>query len=397
MKFNKAKLGEFAIFRNGMNFGKEDYGKGIKYVGVPDFWNKFIPDYDTLREISTELTTNEDLLCEGDVVFVRSNGNKDLVGRSMLIKNLSIPLTYSGFCIRARITKANLNATFFAYYAQSELFRKSLSNPCAGTNISNLNQDLLKNAYIPLPPLPIQRRIADILSAYDDLIENNRKQIALLEEAAQRLYREWFVDFRFPGHETAEWENGLPKGWTQESISDFTEVIMGQSPKSEFFNNTQEGLPFHQGVGYYGDRFVCDAVYSTKYTRIAESNSILFSVRAPVGRLNITKNKVVIGRGLAAMRHKKGFNSFLFYMLKKHFFKDDIVGNGSIFASISRDELLDLRFVIPEYELIRKFEKTVSVIDSQINILDDNVQKAQIARDSLLPRLMSGELEVCHA
>ena len=95
---------------------------------------------------------------------------------------------------------------------------------------------------------------------------------------------------------------------------------MGQSPKSEYYNSDKEGLPFHQGVGSYGNRFVADDVYSTSFTRIAEAGSILFSVRAPVGRLNITRNKIVIGRGIAAMNHKEGLQSLLFYMLKERFF-----------------------------------------------------------------------------
>lgn len=158
-----------------------------------------------------------------------------------------------------------------------------------GTAQDNLSWQKLSTIEFPAPPIETQRRIADILSAYDDLIENNRKQIKLLEEAAQRLYKEWFVDLRFPGHEHTKIVDGVPEGWGIKPLSSIADVIMGQSPKSEFYNQTGEGLPFHQGVGSYGNRFVKDETYSTAFTRIAESGSILFSVRAPVGRLNITK------------------------------------------------------------------------------------------------------------
>ena len=239
-----------------------------------------------------------------------------------------------------------------------------------------------------------QEKITNTLSAYDDLIENNQKQIKLLEEAAQRLYKEWFVDLCFPGHENTEIVDGVPEGWNEKTLSQVANVIMGQSPKSEFYNSEKKGLPFHQGVGSYGVRFVMDDIYSTSYTRIAEPNSILFSVRAPVGRLNITKNKVVIGRGLAAINQTDGCQSYLYYLLKNKFFKDNIVGNGSIFASVSKDELLNQKFLIPERNLMMQFEKIVSKMDKQIENLDSKNKKLIEARDRLLPKLMSGEVEV---
>ena len=263
-----------------------------------------------------------------------------------------------------------------------------------GTAQDNLSWEKLSTIKFCIPEYKEQCRIADILSAYDDLIENNQKQIKLLEEAAQRLYKEWFVDLRFPGHENTKIVDGVPEGWNEKTLSQVANVIMGQSPKSEFYNSEKKGLPFHQGVGSYGVRFVMDDIYSTSYTRIAEPNSILFSVRAPVGRLNITKNKVVIGRGLAAINQTDGCQSYLYYLLKNRFFKDNIVGNGSIFASVSKDELLNQKFLIPERNLMMQFEKIVSQMDKQIENLDSKNKKLIEARDRLLPKLMSGEVEV---
>lgn len=240
----------------------------------------------------------------------------------------------------------------------------------------------------------IQKKIGIILSRYDSLIENYQKQIKLLEEAAQRLYKEWFIDLHFPGHENTKIVDGLPEGWEKKKLHKIAEVVMGSSPKSEFYNNDKQGLPFHQGVGSYGTRFVDDNVYSTSITRLAEPNSILFSVRAPVGRLNITKNKVIIGRGLAAMNHKDGFQSFLFYMLKERFFMDNIIGNGSIFASISKVELLDQEFIVPPMKTIKAFESLASKLDKKIQGVDTQLHLLTEARDRLLPKLMSGEITI---
>ena len=245
-----------------------------------------------------------------------------------------------------------------------------------------------------MPPVPTQHKIADILSAYDDLIENNQKQIVLLEEAAQRLYKEWFVDLRFPGHEKTPIVDGVPEGWTEKSLSDVATIVMGQSPKSEFYNQECNGLPFHQGVASYGKRFVTDNIYSTSYTRIVEAGSILFSVRAPVGRLNLTKHKIVIGRGLAAINHKRGMQSYLYYALKELFFADNLIGNGAIFASVSKEELYKQKLLVPSEKIESLFDQTASNIDDKIKVLDEQTVKLQETRDRLLPKLMSGEIEV---
>lgn len=283
---------------------------------------------------------------------------------------------------------------FLAYILKSPERKEYMEQVAGGSAQPKLGIYKIEAIKVDLPDIQIQHKIADILSAYDDLIENNQKQIKLLEEAAQRLYKEWFVDLRFPGHENTKIVDGVPEGWNEKTLSQVANVIMGQSPKSEFYNSEKKGLPFHQGVGSYGVRFVMDDIYSTSYTRIAEPNSILFSVRAPVGRLNITKNKVVIGRGLAAINQTDGCQSYLYYLLKNKFFKDNVVGNGSIFASVSKDELLNQKFLIPERNLMMQFEKIVSQMDKQIENLDSKNKKLIEARDRLLPKLMSGEVEV---
>lgn len=283
---------------------------------------------------------------------------------------------------------------FVLYWLMTEQSYEYMNSVAAGSAQPKLGIYKIEQIPISLPPLDIQHRIADIFSAYDDLIENNRKQIKLLEEAAQRLYKEWFVDLRFPGYEHTKIVDGVPEGWEKKSLSDIADVTMGQSPKSEFYNHINEGLPFHQGVGSYGNRFVNDEIYSTSFTRIGKAGSILFSVRAPVGRLNITKNKIVIGRGIAALNHKNGLQSFLFYMLKERFFKDNLVGNGSIFASISKDELLNQEFIIPSKDILLKYDRMAHIIDNKISALDKQIELLIQARDRLLPKLMSGEVEV---
>lgn len=290
--------------------------------------------------------------------------------------------------------KETLLPQFLYYWFRTHEGQKKIDAIAKGTAQKAVPIAGIKTLEISLPPIDVQRQVADILTTYDSLIENNQKQIKLLEEAAQRLYKEWFVDLRFPGHENVKIVDGVPEGWKEQSLYQIADVVMGQSPKSEYYNQVGEGLPFHQGVGSYGNRFVSDETYSTSFTRIAEAGSILFSVRAPVGRLNLTKNKVVIGRGLAAINHRRGAQNYLFYLLKEKFFRDDIIGNGSIFASISKEELLNQTFLIPIDSLVEQFNGIAGGIDKKIDILSEQIRLLTEARNRLLPKLMSGELEV---
>ena len=270
-----------------------------------------------------------------------------------------------------------------------DTMQKKFKQISQGATQDNLSLEKLATIKFPAPPLEIQKRVADILSTYDALIENNEKQINLLEEAATRLYKEWFINLQFPNNETAEIVDGVPKGWKNHKLIDFAEIIMGQSPKSEFYNSKQQGLPFHQGVTNYGYRFVTDITYSTNYTRIGLADSILFSVRAPVGRLNITKNKIVIGRGLAAINHKNGLQSFLFYLLKNRFYKDDLIGNGAIYASITKDTLYNQEFLLPDINLANQFNSIAQDLDQRIANADRQINLLKQARDYLLPRLVT--------
>ena len=140
MKWEKVKLGDIAAFSNGVNFNKSDYGYGIKLINVSDFGNKLFPHYETLTEVKKEAVRNVDILDEGDIIFVRSNGNKDLVGRCMIITKNDYQLTFSGFTIRLRINdKNNCSPLFLTYHFKSKLFRKSISGTAVGANIQNLS------------------------------------------------------------------------------------------------------------------------------------------------------------------------------------------------------------------------------------------------------------------
>ena len=283
------------------------------------------------------------------------------------------------------------NSARFVYYALKclglERFNVGGANP-------TLNRNHIHGLPIHIPERNLQDNIVSLLSAYDDLIDNNRRRIALLEEAARLLYREWFVHFRFRGHEHVKIINGLPEGWVRRTLVELAEVVMGQSPKSQFYNEVGDGLPFHQGVTDYGFRFVSHRIYSTAVTKLAEADDILISVRAPVGRINITRDKIVLGRGLAAVRSRTEHRSFLLYALKNRFYAEDIIGTGAIYAATNKKELEGQILIEPRKIVLAEFEKQARDIDQNIENLTTQNEKLAQARDLLLPRLMNGQIAV---
>ena len=245
--------------------------------------------------------------------------------------------------------------------------------------------------------IELQKKIAGILSKIDDKIELNRQINDNLEQQAQTLYKSWFVDFE-PFKEGAfkESEFGLiPEGWRVGLLSDLTEITMGQSPSGKSYNETGDGMLFYQGRAEFGDRYPSIRLYTTEPSRIAEQNSVLLSVRAPVGDTNIAYNKCCIGRGLASITAKHGFNSFIFYMIKSLKDQFDLYnGEGTVFGSINRDSMNSMKVIVPTNEVINDFEKIVAPLDFKYkSLFTENLLLTQ-QRDTLLPKLMSGELKI---
>lgn len=167
------QLGDFAEFRNGLNFTSSSNGKALKVVGVGDFVNREImEDFSTTSVVPINGEINDDdLLKNDDLLFVRSNGNKALIGRCVLIENINEPVSYSGFTIRARLQSDHIDAAYLSKLVRSYLFKHHLHRLGGGSSINNLNQEILSSFEFPLPPLPVQRKIAEILRTWDEAVE----------------------------------------------------------------------------------------------------------------------------------------------------------------------------------------------------------------------------------
>ena len=203
-----------------------------------------------------------------------------------------------------------------------------------------------------------------------------------LQEQAQTIYKQLITD-------------AVESGWTKGVLSDIASVTMGQSPKGDTYNENAEGTVFYQGRGEFGDRFPTRRLYTTEPKRMAYENDVLMSVRAPVGDLNVAYEGCCIGRGLSAIHSLDGHQSYVLYtMFSLNEILDTYNGEGTVFGAINKDALNKTLIVIPPIEIIDDFEKTVSPMDLIIKKNYEENCRLISMRDSILPRLMSGELDV---
>lgn len=289
------------------------------------------------------------------------------------------------------------NPEFVFYFLKSPQGQHLLLQNTSQTGVPAIAQpsSSLKKISVPLPSMVEQIQIAQILSDLDAKIELNRRMNETLEQIVRAIFKKWFLDFEFPGHEKTKFVNGVPEGWRISKISDEFKLTMGQSPPGETYNENGDGMPFFQGRTDFGFRYPSIRMYCNQPTRFAQEGDALVSVRAPVGAINMADRKCCIGRGLAAIRHKSGSRSFSYYCMRsmEEIFKG-FEAEGTVFGSLTKDSFGSLEVIIPLEEIVARFEETVCSLDQKIENNEKESQALITIRDALLPKLMSGEIRV---
>lgn len=399
------KIQDIATLSNGINFGKSAYTSGIKLIGVSDFKDRMYPDYNSLQEVDAKIVRENDFLHKGDIVFVRSNGNKELVGRCMMI-NQDIPVTFSGFCIRLRLNNTQLyNPTFFTYLFKSNGFRKAIAGTAVGANIQNLSQGRLGNYEFECPNIETQHRIATTLSRYDSLIDNYQKQIKLLEEAAQRLYKEWFVNLRFPGHENTKIVDGVPEGWEKKKISDICDTIGGGTPSTKVASYYEGGtIKWVTPTDITRNKSLCLLDTDKKITeeglkhssaKMLPAGTILMTSRASVGYFGIADFEVSTNQGfISCIPTLEYYQMYLLRNLMNRVEEIRIKAGGSTYLEISKSVFRNLDIICPSDKILQKFQARANAYYMQEKNLSTQLRLLTESRDRLLPKLLSGEIEV---
>ena len=301
------------------------------------------------------------LLQQGDIVF----GRKGAVDRHAYIDNESDGWMQGSDCIRLRVETDDINPRFLSYYFLTNQHKAFMISMCShGTTMASLNQKILEQIDFPCLERNYQDKIVEILSKIDEKGRVNQKINENLQEQAQAIYHHMIIE-------------NADAAWTPGVLSDIAVITMGQSPKGESYNE--------DGVG----------TYTTDPKRMAQANDVLMSVRAPVGDMNVAYEDCCIGRGLGAIRSKDGHQSFVLYtMFALREQLNVFNGEGTVFGSINRDALNSMPVDIPPKEIMDQFEDIVAPMDAAIRNNYDEICRLQAMRDSLLPRLMSGELDV---
>lgn len=383
MRFKTKTIGEVAEVQTGP-FGsqlhKEDYVEAgtpivtVEHLGQRRFSTQNLPrvkDCDRDRLSKYTLKT-------GDLVFSRVGS----VDRISFVTEDENGWMFSGRCLRLRVF-GEIDALWLYYFFCLEQTKQFVRNIAVGATMPSINTKLLSEVPVSYPEnIADQRKIASILSLIDDKIELNSTINHNLQQQAQALYRQMFCSTPHP-----DWRNGV--------LSDIADIVMGQSPDGKSYNEDGIGTVFYQGRAEFGTRFPTQRLFTAEPKRMAQENDVLISVRAPVGDLNVAKEDCCIGRGLGAVRSNDGHQSFVLYtMFALRSQLNVFNGEGTVFGSINRDSFNSLPVIIPPTTEINKFEALVAPMDKAIRTNHDEICHLQSLRDALLPRLMSGEIDV---
>lgn len=296
----------------------------------------------------------------------------------------------------------------YAYLAPQ--FQQTIvSNTITGATVDRISLTEMPDFEIRIPSsIDEQRKVASILRNVDAKIDCNNRINAELEAMAKTLYDYWFVQYDFPNANGKPYKSSggkmvynttlkreIPAGWEDKKLSQIANITMGHSPLGEALNESKDGIEFFQGSTDFGWQFPTVRQYTTQITRMAKRGDILLSVRAPVGDMNIANIDCCIGRGLAALNSKDGFDGFLFYVMR--YFKtifDRRNGEGTTFGSITKDDLHSLPLAYPPTELLTEYDKVVSSYNQMVFTRSIENQHLTQLRDWLLPMLMNGQVKV---
>ncbi|MBQ3113986.1 MAG: restriction endonuclease subunit S [Phascolarctobacterium sp.] len=284
-----------------------------------------------------------------------------------------------------------------------DVLQRDCQNISQGTAQDNLSWEKLSTIKFYVPDYDIQKQIASILSAYDDLIENNKKQIKLLEEAAQRLYKEWFIDLRFPGYEDVEIVDGLSVGWECKKLSELGTVITGKTPSTSnegFYGND---VPFVKIPDMHNkifplnvETYLSEEGANSQKGKYLPPNALLISCIGTVGLINITVEKCQTNQQINALilSNEKILYYMYYYLKGLQGLLQGLGSNGATMTNVNKNKLESILIEIPRYDLIENFFDYCKPVFDKILMLSKENISLQEARDRLLHRLMSGEVEV---
>lgn len=295
-------------------------------------------------------------------------------------------------CCRLRANPRLMDQTFLRCVIGGPGFESYIKPITTGVNIPHISGRQILDYSFPLPDLPTQRKIAGILSAYDDLIENNMRRIKILEEMAQSLYREWFVQFRFPGHESACFTDSplgrVPIGWEVKKLGQVTKIVMGLSPKGDTYNDQGDGMPLVNGPVEFSDRFTKRIKWTTSPTKTCKAGDLVVCVRGSTTGKNVKSDgEYCLGRGVCSISSEH--QAFADQMFANEL--PTLLGmtSGSTFPSWTGPVLQSHPVIAPPKALVAEFDRMALPLSDAVQQLSFKNENLRRTRDLLLPKLLS--------
>lgn len=370
----------------------------VRNVGFGDIRKK---DLEFLDEKMVEKLSVHQLV-KGDIVF----GRKGAVERHAFIDNEGEGWVQGSDCLRLRINSERINNRFVSYYLRTQGHQDWMQALCSfGATMASLNQDIVKLITIPVPVVETQNKIAAILAAYDDLIENNKRRIALLENTAEEVYREWFVRFRFPGYQSAEFEKGIPKGWDMVTLEKAFQFVGGGTPskaKEIYWKEGRMNWYTPSDITRSSGIFMSKSVdnpneegISSSSAKVFPAYSIMMTSRATIGEIGINRTEASTNQGFITCIPNERFPLPYLYQwlrLNKDYFKS--LCGGATFPEINKGTFKRIEIVSPPQITIERFQGLVSPLFDQIEMLLLQNENLKSTKEAVLPRLISGKLSV---
>lgn len=372
----------YFINGNNLNCGKIIIKDDTKRVGI----DEFVKNQKELNEQTLLVSINGTI---GNVA--KYNNEPCILGKSACYINVI----------------KEVDKEFIYYVLTSANFKRNITNEATGTTIKNVSLKQMREYKFNIPcNIADQRRIASILSSLDRKIELNNKINADLEEMAQAIFKNWFVDFEpFKDGKFVDSELGMiPEGWKVGRLDEIADVVGGSTPskaKPEYY--TQKGIAWltpkdlsnHPAVyTSRGEIDITEEGYNSTSTKLMPKGTILFTSRAPIGYISIAQNDICTNQGFKSLVPRKAGTCFLYCFLK---YVTPVIENkstGSTFKEASGSLMKSLQVIMPEQKVFEEFEEIVSPLFARIESLEKENSRLSLLRDTLLPRLMSGELEV---
>ncbi|SDF33863.1 restriction endonuclease subunit S [Sporomusa acidovorans] len=402
-------LGQVYEFSSGLSKNAKEFGFGFPFLSFKTVFNNyFIPEEICDLANTTEKEREKCSVKKGDVFLTRTSESLDELGMSCVALKDYQQATFNGFTKRLRPKNPEIiNPKFTGYYFRSPRFRLAVTSMASMTTRASLNNDMLSRLPILIPPISEQVAIADILYSLDKKIELNNRINKILEEMAQAIFKSWFVGFEpFQEEEFEDSELGrIPKGWRVGTVSDLGDVIGGSTPsksKSEYY--TDQGIAWitPKDLSINKDKFISkgeiditESGLKNSSAKIMPKGTVLFSSRAPIGYIAIAKNDVATNQGFKSVVPKNNIGTaYVYYFLKNNIEVIENRATGSTFKEVSGAIMKQIPAIIPNDKILSEFQSMCDLYFNKQLLLEEQNQNLTAIRNSLLPKLISGEIRV---